>query len=297
VTCEAWRRAAAFVAEAFRVSQRRACRILGLARSSCRYYPTPRPSLQLLKRMRELAAERPRFGYRRLLVLAGRDGFRVNHKRFYRLYREEQLAVRRRKRKRLPRGPRQLLPVPALPNDRWSMDFVSDTLADGRVLRALTVVDDCTRECPAIEVDTSLPGLRVARVLDRLVEERGLPSVIVTDNGPEFTGRDLDLWVYRRGVKHHFIRPGKPVENAYIESFNGKFRDECLNEHWFLDLSDARRIIEEYRVDYNRVRPHSALDQRTPEEYAAQLARLRAPTAPSASPTDNVNNNAPGLPS
>ncbi len=297
MTCQALRAGAAFLVEAFRLSQRRACQILGLGRSSCRYDARPRPFLALVERMRELAAKRPRYGYRRLHVLIGRDGVRVNHKRFYRLYRAEQLSVRRRARKRLRRLARVPLAPAANPNERWSMDFVADTLASGRALRALTIVDDCTRECPAIEVDTSLPGLRVTRVLDRVAEKRGLPGTLVVDNGPEFAGRALDQWAYRRGVRLHFITPGKPTENAYVESFNGKFRDECLNEHWFLGLSDAQRIIEEYRIDYNRVRPHSSLDQTTPEEFAALLAKLRAPTAPSVPPAGNINNHAPGLPS
>ena len=236
-----------------------------------------------------LAYARPRFGYRRLQVLLRRAGVRVNHKCVYRVYRQEGLAVRRKRRKRVAgqRGPAVV--VPTAVNQRWSMDFMGDSLADGRTFRTLNVVDDCSREALAIVVDTSLPGTRVVRVLEELGETRGLPAVIVIDNGPEFAGQALDEWAYRRGVRLHFITPGKPVENAYIESFNGKFRDECLNEHWFLDLDHARELIEEWRVDYNRVRPHSSLDNATPEEFARAQAGLRSPTAPCAPPVHRMN--------
>ncbi|MEX2430967.1 MAG: IS3 family transposase, partial [Dehalococcoidia bacterium] len=211
-------------------------------------------------------------GYRRLGVLLRREDFAVNQKRVYRLYREEGLAVRRRKRPRRCGRVRVARPTPFEANQRWSMDFVSDSLANGRRVRILTVVDDFTRECLATEVDTSLPGLRVARVLDQLREIRGLPEVITVDNGPEFAGRALDAWAYAREVRLHFIEPGKPVQNAYIESFNGRLRDECLNEHWFGSLHQARSIIEAWREDYNGVRPHSALGNRTPQEFAAGMA-------------------------
>jgi putative transposase len=181
--------------------------------------------------------------------LVGREGLTVNHKRLYRVYRAAGLQVRRRRRKRLTRGDRVPLPRPSQRRERWSMDFTLDTLADGRAFRTLNIVDDFTRECVAIEVDRSLPGLRVARVLDRLQAAGGLPQTIVVDNGPEFAGRTLDAWAYRTGVTLRFIRPGKPIENAYVESFNGKFRDECLNEHWFVNLADAKTAIEAWRVD------------------------------------------------
>src|SRR3954464_586581 len=204
------------------------------------------------------AATRSRFGYRRLHVLVSREGLIVNHKRLYRVYRAAGLQVRRRRRKRLTRGERVPLPAPAQRRERWSMDFTLDTLADGRAFRTLNIVDDYTRECVAIEVDRSLPGLRVARVLDRLHATVGLPQTIVVDNGPEFAGRTLDAWAYARAVTLRFIRPGKPIENAYIESFNGKFRDECLNEHWFVNLVDAKETIERWRVDYNGAAPQLA---------------------------------------
>lgn len=254
------------------LSQRRACRLVGIPRSVARYQPRCTEPVELRQRLRELAAERRRFGYRRLGVLLRREAFAVNHKRVYRLYREEGLAVRRRKRlRRCGRG-RVARPAPVEANQRWSMDFVSDSLANGRRVRILTVVDDFTRECLATEVDTSLPGLRVARVLDQLGQLRGLPEAITVDNGPEFAGRALDAWAYERQVQLHFIEPGKPVQNAYIESFNGRLRDECLNEHWFGSLHQARRIIEEWREDYNCVRPHSALDNWTPQAFAAKMA-------------------------
>jgi putative transposase len=267
----AYRQAVGFLQGEFEFSERRACRVLGHARSSCRYAPRRTMVQALVDELRQHAAERPRFGYRRLHVLLRRRGWRVNHKRVYRLYRAEGLAVRRKKRKRLAAGLRVVLPLPTRPNERWSMDFVQDTLASGRRFRTLNIVDDLTRECLAIEVDTSLGGQRVVRVLDRLAATRGLPQVIVSDNGPEFAGRALDTWAYAAGVKIHFIRPGKPVENCYVESFNGKFRDECLNEHWFISLDDAQKEIETWRRDYNEVRPHSSLGDLTPKEYSSTV--------------------------
>jgi putative transposase len=250
-------------------SVRRACRVLGLSRATWGYQRRPDPgNVVLLERLQAHATARPRFGYRRLQILVAREGLRVNHKRLYRLYRAAGLQVRRRRRKRLTRGERAPLPVPTHRGVRWSMDFTLDTLADGRAFRTLNIVDDFTRECVAIEVDRSLPGLRVTRVLDRLEATVGLPQTIVVDNGPEFAGRTLDAWAYAHGVTLRFIRPGKPIENAYVESFNGKFRDECLNEHWFVTLVDAKETIERWRVDYNTVRPHSSLDQATPDQFA-----------------------------
>ncbi len=251
------------------ISERKACRYLGVARSTVQYRSRRPSQTELRARLHELAGQRRRWGYRRLHVLLEREGWVVNHKRVHRLYVEEGLQVRRRRRKRVSR-PRRPVTLPSGPNERWSLDFMSDTLASGRRFRCLTLVDDYSRECPAIEVDTSLPGARVVEVLDRLAAIRGLPKTLVCDNGPEFTGQALDAWAYRRGVKIEFIRPGKPVENCYIESFNGSFRDECLNEHWFTSLADARRTIERWRRDYNRVRPHSSLDNLTPKEFVKQ---------------------------
>ena len=253
------------------MSERHACELLDLGRSSCRYQPRGAEDTALRDRLRTLAQMRRRFGYRRLGVLLRREGWPVNHKRVYRLYREDGLSLRRRRRHRRAPGLRLPLPVPRRANQRWSMDFVADRLADGRRLRVLTIVDDGTRECPAMEVDTSLPGARVVRVLDRLADSRGLPEWVVLDNGPEFTGTAVDRWAPAHGVRLHFIEPGKPVQNAFVESFNGKFRDECLNEAWFLTLSEAQQAIEVWRQDYNTVRPHSALGDATPAEFAAQL--------------------------
>ena len=249
----------------------RACGLLKLSRSLYRYRSRRAPYAGLIERMLALAAEKRRYGYRRIYRRLRREGFLVNRKRVYRLYREAGLAVRRRKRKRIGPFERKPLPKPERANLSWSMDFVSDGLADGRRLRCLTIVDDCTRECLAIEVDTSITGTRVRAVLERLAETRGLPRSITVDHGPEFEGQVLDVWAYENLVQLSFIRPGKPNENAYIESFNGKFRDECLNEHWFLTLAHAREVIEQWRIEYNTEREHSSLGERTPEEYAQML--------------------------
>jgi putative transposase len=247
--------------------------VIGLSTATWRYQRAPdATNVPLLARLTAHATDRPRFGYRRLHTLIGREGWQVNHKRVYAVYRSAGLQVRRRRRKRLTRGERIPLPRPSRRGERWSMDFMIDTLADGRGFRTLNVVDDFTRECLAIEVDRSLPGLRVVRVLERLRETTGLPTTLVMDNGPEFSGRTLDTWAYARGVQLRFIRPGKPIENASVESFNGKFRDECLNEHWFLSVADARGTIEAWRVDDNTVRPHGSLGQLTPAAYAAACA-------------------------
>jgi len=261
-------------------SLRRACRVTGLSTATWRYQRRPNAiNTTVLARLQAHAAARPRFGYRRLHILLDREGVAVNHKRVYRVYRAAGLQVRRRRRKRLTRADRLPLPAATQRLDRWSIDFMHDTLADGRTFRVLNIVDDCTRECLAIEVDRSLPGARVVRVLERLVAAMGVPKRIVLDNGPEFAGRALDAWAYQRGVALCFIRPGKPIENAYVESFNGKFRDECLNEHWFLNMVDAQAVIEAWRLDYNTVRPHSALDGRTPYQFA-QLSKGAQRLAP-----------------
>ena len=221
--------------------------------------------------MRELAYRWPRYGYRHLGEFLSREGMHANHKRTYRIYAEEDLKVRRRRKKIRSRLRVAPLLVPTKRNERWSMDFMSDCMATGRKFRVLTIVDDLTRESPAIEVDTSLPGARVAKVLDRLAIVHGLPGTLVIDNGPEFTGRALDAWANRHGIKLHFIDPGRPMQNAFVESFNGKLRDECLNQNWFSDLKDAREKIESWRVEYNRIRPHSSLGNLTPEEFAERF--------------------------
>lgn len=220
--------------------------------------------------MHELAVERPRFGSPRLTVLIRRDLGTINHKRVERVYREEKLQLpRRRKRKRSGMGLRAPIPPPTGPNKRWSMDFTADSFCDGRRFRTLNIIDDFSRECVGIEVDTSISGKRVVRVLDAIACERPLPERIVVDNGPEFTSRAFLTWCEVRSVDVHFIDPGKPVQNAHVESFNARFRDECLNEHWFVGLSHARQIIGTYRQQYNEDRPHSSLGYRTPKEFLA----------------------------
>lgn len=251
------------------LSERRACGLMGLWRSTYRRQRRRPAESPLRERLRTLAGEWPRFGYRRLHVLLRREGWTVNHKRIHRLYRAEGLAVRRRRRKRVA-GMRAPLLQPTRANERWSMDFLTDALGSGRSFRVLTIVDDRTRECLALEADTSVPGSRVVQVLDGLVAHRGRTAVIVSDNGPEFTGRAVDQWAYRQGVRLYFIAPEKPMQNAYVESFHGKLRDECLNGHWFLTLEDARRTLKEWRTTYNRVRPHSALGNVPPEEFAME---------------------------
>ncbi len=264
--------------QAYSLAERRACGLVGAWRATVRYQSRGAEPSEQIEQMRMLAVKLPRYGYRRLHVVMVRQGWRVNHKRFYRLYRREGLAVKRRGRKR--RAEARLPLVAAVrQNQRWSMDFMRDTLSDGRKFRTLNIVDDFSRENPAIEVDTSLPGKRVVRMLEWLREVRGLPEEIVTDNGPEFTGRALDEWAYRHGVKLHFIEPGKPTQNAYIESFNGKLRDECLNANYFLSLDDARDKIEAWRIAYNTERPHSSLGYLTPEEFVGSIQRSRLSSA------------------
>jgi putative transposase len=275
VTPAARKPAVQHLREEWRMSERRACGLVELSRMAMRYV-SRRDDSVVRARLRELAALRRRWGYRRLRVLLLREGMLVNHKRVYRIYREEGLSVRKRKRKRAVSAARTPLLRPTRPDEVWGLDFVSDALAWGRKLRMLTVVDLYTREALAIEVDTSLSGVRVARVLDQLIAERGqAPAAIVMDNGPELRSKAMDQWAYGRGVRLHFIDPGKPVQNCFVESFNGTLRRECLNEHWFTTLYDARDKVETWRVDYNRVRPHSSLADRTPDEFrAAAAARL-----------------------
>jgi putative transposase len=269
--------------EESQLSERRACELIGMSRGSCRYRPKERNEMALRSRLLELAGERPRFGYRRLHRMLrrekenGRAKWVVNHKRVYRIYREEGLTMRRRKGKRFRAEARVPMAPPVRANQMWTMDFTRDSLANGRKFRTLNLMDGYTREALWIEVDTSLPGLRVVQVLDRVAQERGLPEAIQVDNGPEFISRAVDQWAFANGVALHFIDPGKPVQNAFIESFNGKFRDECLNQNWYTNLEDARRIIEAWRMDYNSVRPHSSLAYLTPEEYAAAAAARPAP--------------------
>ena len=249
------------------LSQVRACRLVGLNRSSMNYRPR-RPDDSLLRqRLRELAAERRRFGYRRLGWLLEREGQVMNRKKLYRLYREEKLMVRRRRGRKRALGTRVPMTLPGAINQRWSLDFVADALSDGRRFRILCVVDDFSRECLATVVDTSLGGVRVVRELDRLTAERALPRMVVSDNGTELTSCAVLRWATGR-LEWHYIEPGKPVQNAFVESFNSRLRDECLNEHVFLTLAEARETIEAWRYDYNYLRPHSSLGALTPIEFA-----------------------------
>lgn len=249
----------------------RACGLIGISRSLYRYKSTRPDDKELKERLTALAAQKRRYGYRRLHVLLCREGWTLNCKRTYRVYHAAGLMVRRRKRKRIAGVERQVQVMAQAPNHSWSMDFVSDGFVDGRRLRCLNIVDDFTKQCLAIEVDTSLPGRRVVNVLERLAESRGLPKSVTVDNGPEFVSKALDEWAYRKKLQLRFIQPGKPQQNAYIESFNGKFRDECLNEHWFLSMRHARQVIEGWRQEYNDERPHSSLGYLTPNRFADSL--------------------------
>lgn len=238
-----------------------------------RYRPRCKDDTALAERLRDLARQRPRFGYRRLHALIRRDGELVNHKRVYRVYRAAGLAVPRQKRKRVAASRGQAAHIGMRPNEHWSLDFMSDTLSTGRRIRTLSVLDTCTREALAIAVDTSLPSQAVTHVLDGIFLSRHRPERITLDNGPELTSRWFDQWADRNGIALDYIDPGKPVQNAVMESFNGRFRDECLNSHWFTSLDDARRTIEAWRIDYNQERPHSSLGYRTPEEVHHDLIR------------------------
>jgi putative transposase len=241
------------------LSQRRACQLIAVHRSVARHKSRRTDDSGLRNRLKALAAQYPRYGYELLHEMLRTEGLVINMKKTYRIYREENLQVRRKRRKRLPARDRVPMPVPDGMNQRWSMDFVSDQLATGRRFRILNIMDDYTRECVGQIVDFSISGERVSRFLDQLSQERGLPRAIVSDNGTEFTSKAMFVWSQRTSVELRFIQPGKPQQNGFVESFNGKFRDACLNEHWFLDLSDARRHIEAWRIHYNKVRPHLSL--------------------------------------
>jgi len=263
-------------------------------------YRSRRPDdKRLRERLRALAGERRRFGYRRLHFYLGKEGFVVNHKRLFRLYREERLMVRRRGGRKRALGTRAPMPVPALPNDRWSLDFVADQFSDGRRFRILTVVDDCTRESLALVADTSLSGVRVARELDRLIATRGKPKAVVSDNGTELTSNAILKWADGSHVAWHYIAPGKPTQNAFIESFNGRLRDELLNDTLFRSLTHAHYVLEDWRRDYNTSRPHSRIGWLPPAVYADQFVPQRDQGAgllnghapwPVATPADVGNN-------
>lgn len=269
-----------WLVERFGVSERRACAVLGVHCSAIRRKPTRDPQDFLRSRIREIASIRVRYGYRRIHVLLQREGFKVNHKRVYRLYKEEGLHLSRPSHhwhKSLVRTPDKA--IATYPNECWSMDFVSDQLYNGKRFRALTILDIYTRECLAIYADRGIKGEQVSFVLDSIVAQRGLPERIKVDNGPEFISRALDAWAYFNQVKLDYSRPGTPTDNAHIESFNGSFRDECLNTNWFMSLADAREKIEAFRNDYNQFRPHSALTYLTPAEFARIHASSKVKTA------------------
>jgi putative transposase len=266
----------ALVMTEHRLSERRACKLLDLERATYRYEPRPDRNEELREALIALAREKPRFGYRRLwAVLTERQGWQVSLGRVHRLYQQEGLMVRRLKRKRL-RNVAPENPLLTRPNQEWGLDFVTDALVTGRALRAFTAVDGFTRESPLIEVDTGLSSYQVTRALDRAIEERdGVPpDAVRCDNGPEFTSRHFLAWCEKRKIRLIHIQPGKPMQNGLVESFNGRFRDECLNANWFLNLADARRKIEAWRNEYNTDRPHSSLAYRTPEEFAKACSEL-----------------------
>lgn len=268
VTPAAKREAVAHLCDTHGVSQRRACSAIGSDRSSVRYRSVRPDDRAIRSRLREMAAERRRFGYRRLHILLGREGIRLNHKKLRRLYREECLQVRRRGGRKRALGTRAPIAMPQGPNQRWSLDFLSDTLTDSRRFRILAVVDDFTRECLCLAADTSLSGVRVVRELDSLITQRGAPLTIVSDNGTEFTSMAILGWSQETHIAWHYIAPGKPTQNAFIESFNGRLRDELLNETLFRSLGHAREVLALWKDDYNTVRPHSSLGNLPPAIYA-----------------------------
>ena len=271
VTPAAHREAAGYLQSTYEMSQRRACRVIGSDRASVRYQATRPADGALRERLKALAQERRRFGYRRLHVLLRREGHAVNRKRVQRIYREERLTVRRRGGRKRAIGTRRPIETPLAANQRWSLDFVSDQMTDGRRFRILTVVDNCTRECLALVADTSLSGRRVARELDNIIRQRGRPAMIVSDNGTELTSNAILAWADDTGVAWHYIAPGKPQQNGHNESFNGRLRDELLNETLFRSLPHARAVMEAWRRDYNEARPHSKLGWMTPRDYASAL--------------------------
>lgn len=271
VTPAAHREAVAHLRSAYEMSERRACRVLGIDRTSVRYQATRSDDGALRDRLKALAQERRRFGYRRLHVMLRREGHAVNKKRVQRIYREEKLMVRRRGGRKRAMGTRRPLEVPLVANQRWSLDFVSDQMTDGRRFRILTVIDNCTRECLGLVADTSLSGQRVARELDAIILRRGRPETIISDNGTEYTSNAILAWADDAGVGWHYIAPGKPQQNGFNESFNGRLRDELLNETLFRSLPHARSVLDAWRRDYNETRPHSKLGWLTPKAYAQAL--------------------------
>lgn len=268
VTPDAKREAVAHLCDAHEVSQRRACTVLAADRSSVRYKSIRPDDADFREAIRRVAKERRRFGYRRIGVMLEREGITMNHKKLRRLYCEEKLQVRKRGGRKRALGTRRPMVLPSRINERWSLDFVSDAFTDGRRFRILAVIDDYSRECLALVADTSLSGERVARELSILISKRDKPNMIVSDNGTEFTSMAILKWCQETQIGWHYIAPGKPMQNGFVESFNGSFRDECLNEILFSTLTDARHQIKLWKEDYNEVRPHSSLGNLTPREYA-----------------------------
>ncbi len=259
--------------EEYKMSERRACCLVGQHRSVQRYRSRKANENELKGRIKEIAYEKKRFGYRRIHMLLIREGIRVNHKKVYRLYRKLGLKVLKRQGRKRSTGSRKVEELIVRPNQRWALDFVHDALANGQRIRLLTIIDVYTRECIKIVVDTSLNGRRVIRALEEAIEEYGSPEEILSDNGTEFTSNAVLSWCQEKGQSWRYIEPGKPYQNGNIESFNGKLRDECLNEHLFLGLKEAKRLIENWREEYNTSRPHSALNGQTPRELATQFLR------------------------
>jgi putative transposase len=272
VTPVAKREAVAHLRTSYEVSERLACSTIGADRTSVRYRSIRPDDAAVRVRLRDLAAARRRFGYRRLHLLMRREGLIINHKKLRRLYREERLQVRRRGGRKRALGTRAPMTRPQGPNQRWSLDFLSDAFVDGRRFRILAIVDDFTRECLALVADTSLPGLRVVRELDTLIAARGRPIMCVSDNGTELTSMAILRWAQETQIAWHYIAPGKPTQNAFVESFNGRLRDELLNETLFTSLAHAREALALWKEDYNTVRPHSGIGNRTPADYAANSA-------------------------
>ncbi len=258
--------------EAHGVSQRRACTVLNVDRSSVRYKSVRPNDDHLREAMKMVAAERRRFGYRRIHVMLERQGIHMNQKKLRRLYKEEKLQVRKRGGRKRALGTRRPMVLPNKANERWSLDFVSDAFTDGRRFRVLAVVDDFSRECLALVADTSLSGLRMTRELDEIIKRRGKPHTIVSDNGTEMTSMAVLKWCQETGIEWHYIAPGKPMQNGFVESFNGSFRDECLNETLFSSLPQALNQIIKWKEDYNKERPHSSLGNITPNEFAMKMA-------------------------
>ena len=295
VTPAVKREAVVHLRNSFQVSERRACKVIGADRRMVRYQSRRPDDRDIRERLKVLSRERRRFGYRRLHILLEREGFHLNHKKLRRLYREEGLQVRRRGGRKRAVGTRAPLAVPSAPNERWSLNFVSDSFEDGRRFRILCVVDDHTRECLALVADTSLSGVRLARELDMLIAERGKPKTMVSDNGTEMTSNAILRWCQDRLVNWHYIAPGKPMQNGFVESFNGRLRDECLNETLFSSLRHARIVLAAWRHDYNHVRPHSALDGKSPIEAKKTKASWGHAPMMLANQTENDQNFNKGL--